>query len=169
MPRCCALWERLDISNKKSNGFDGTNCLTNREMGYSITMKQMGKAVNVDGRWMAEIIRNEACASCGACNHGRVESRHYPLPDDEYTQGQDVEIELPDSGAFLAAAIGYGIPLVCMIAALAIAVAAGLGDLWQAVIGIASLVVSFFILRALEPRIRKSALFSPKFTCKNQQ
>ena len=131
-------------------------------------MKQIGKAVCVDGRWMMEIVRSEACAQCGACSHGRVEMRRYPLPDGEYTAGESVEIELPDRGAFLAAVIGYGIPLLCMIAALGIAYAVGLGDGGQAIAGISSLVISFFTLRALEPRIRRSGLFEPRFSCKNQ-
>lgn len=128
-------------------------------------MTQTGKVVLVDGKWMGEIVRSDACAKCGACQHGQQESRLYPLPAGEYTEGQLIEITLPDGGALSASLIAYGIPIACMLIGLFVGYALGLSDLWQMALALVALVGSHFILKALEPRIRKSGRYEPRIDC----
>ncbi|MEG0935284.1 MAG: SoxR reducing system RseC family protein [Clostridia bacterium] len=116
----------------------------------------------VDGRLMAEVIRSEACHKCGQCQMGRQEKQHYPLPEGDYHVGDQVEMHLPDETAFPAALIAYGIPLFALLLGLGIAAALKLPDVWQAVVALASAVAGYFVLKALEPKIKRSGRFTPR-------
>ena len=132
-------------------------------------MTQTAQVVLVDGELVAKITRTEACAQCRACQHGQQEERYYPLPKGEYSVGDQVEITLPDSGAFVASAIAYGIPVAFMVLGLVIGSALNLPDWGQLVLALSSLAVSFFAIRALEPRIRRSGRFLPQYNCTNKE
>lgn len=130
-------------------------------------MDKTAVVVRVDGKLMAELTRSEACARCGACQHGRQESLRYPLPDGDYREGDEVVIRLPDANAFGASALAYGIPIACLLLGLALGMVLGLPDLAQAALGLSALAVSFFALKALEPRLKRSGRYEPKF-CNDQ-
>lgn len=132
-------------------------------------MTQTAEVIRVDGTLMAKITRTEACAKCGACQHGQQEARLYPLPKGEYKEGDLVEISLPDSGAFTASFIAYGIPVIFMVLGLVIGWALNWPDAGQIALALGALAVSFFIIRALEPRIRRSGRFAPSYSCANKE
>ena len=123
-------------------------------------MDKTAVVVRVDGKLMAELTRSEACAKCGACQHGRQE-------DGDYREGDEVVISLPDDNAFRASALAYGIPIVCLLLGLALGMVLGLPDLAQAALGLSALAASFFVLKALEPRLKRSGRYEPKF-CNDQ-
>ncbi len=131
-------------------------------------MIRSAKVVRVDGVLKAELIRSEACAKCGACQHGRTESMFYPLPKGNFTEGDTVEISLPDEGAFVASLIAYGIPLLCMILGLGLGFLLGLPELLQAALALGALAVGYFVLKALEPRIKRSGKYSPRYPCADE-
>lgn len=131
-------------------------------------MKQTAKVVRVEGELVAEVTRNEACAHCGACAHGRSASHYYPLLRGDYREGDTVEISLDDDHALSASLIAYGVPLLCLIAGLLIGVALKLPELWQAGLALGMLVVSYFVLKALDPKLRQSGRYEPHFPCEKQ-
>lgn len=114
-----------------------------------------------DGRLMAQVERSEACEKCGACAHGQVATQRYPLPDGTFQPGDPVAIELPDRGVLPAALLGYGVPLVMLLAGLLIGAALSLPEYAQALMALAFAVAAYVALHALEPRFRKS----PRFGC----
>ena len=126
----------------------------------------MARVVKVDGKWMGEIIRSEACAKCGACQHGQQEKRYYPLPEGDWREGDQVSITLPDQAAFAASALAYGIPLAGLLIGLIVVSALGLADAWQALGALIGLGAGYLALKTLEPRIRRSGRFAPK--CPNR-
>lgn len=128
-------------------------------------MNRTAQVVTVNGKLMARITRTDVCQRCGACQHGHEEERLYPLPKGDFAEGDTVEITLPDSGALVGSLIAYGIPVACLIAGLVIANALHLPDLAQIAVALAFLAASFFAIRALEPRIRKSGRFTPSYRC----
>lgn len=125
-------------------------------------MDTMATVVKVDGKWMGEIVRSEACAKCGACQHGRQERRYYPLPEGDWHEGDQVRISLPDQAAFSASALAYGIPLAGLLVGLAVPAALNLAEWWQALGALAGTGLGYLGLKLLEPRLRRSGKFAPK-------
>ena len=111
---------------------------------------------------MGEVLRSEACAKCGACSHGLEEKRYYPLPEGEWHEGDQVTISLPDTSAFAASVLAYGIPLAGLLMGLLIGALLGLADLWQGVAALAGLALGWLALKLLEPRLKRSGRFCPK-------
>ena len=121
-----------------------------------------------DGRLMAEVTRSEACAKCGACAHGQEEKRLYELPEGAFEVGDSVEIRLPDRSALPAALLGYGMPLLSMLIFLVIGFALGLPELYQALCALLGAALGYFVLKLLEPKLKKSGKFGYR-VCKEDK
>ena len=125
-------------------------------------MDTIAKVVRVNGQLMGEVLRSEACAKCGACSHGLEEKRYYPLPEGEWHEGDQVTISLPDTSAFAASVLAYGIPLAGLRMGRLIGALLGLADLWQGAAALAGLALGWLALKLLEPRLKRSGRFCPK-------
>lgn len=81
-------------------------------------MKREATVVNVNGKLMAEIVRTEACGQCHACDFGRKQKLHYPLPAGQYSEGDVVTLEVSDRALTRATLLAYGLPFLCLLAGL---------------------------------------------------
>lgn len=111
---------------------------------------------------MGEVIRSEACARCGACQHGQEEKRYYPLPEGDWKEGDIATITLPDGTAFAASLLAYGIPLAGLLAGIILAAALGAEDLWQLAGALIGLAAGYLALKLIEPRLKRSGKFVPR-------
>lgn len=115
------------------------------------------KVVTVNGVQMAEWRRTEACGSCSAC--GKRSPRYLKLPDGTYHDGEEIVLSLPDHGALRASLMGYGIPLGAMMLGLIVGAVLGIPEGWQVILILIMLGVGYGVLKALEPRLRRSGAF----------
>lgn len=133
-------------------------------------MNEYGKIIKTNnGEAVISIRRSSACDRCGACEMGcREEEMLLTVPNIlDGNIGDYVELELSDAQVLKASAITYLFPLVGLI----LGVAAGyliaplLGIDWEllgSITGIIFTVISFLIIRSLEPVFKKGNKYSPK-------
>lgn len=125
-------------------------------------MKQLASVVIENGKPMAEVIRPEACEACHACKYGRTERRLIALPEGDYHEGQQVELELKDGRVGAASLLAYGIPLVLLVIGLLVGAQLFQGELQQALCALGGVAVGLGILRLIEPLLKRSGGFAPQ-------
>lgn len=123
-------------------------------------MKQEATIVNVNGVLMAEITRSEACGECHACEFGRTQRMHYPLPAGNYREGDTVTLEISDRTASRAALMAYGIPLFCLAVGLILGSALFSAEWAQALTAIAFLAGGCVYLALSEKKRRQSGAYA---------
>lgn len=123
-------------------------------------MTREAKVIRENGKLMAEIIREEACASCRACRFGQEERLLMELPDDkDYCEGETIRLEMPDGDFSRGIILAYALPLVCMLAGL-FAFSGFAGEGVQAIGALAGLGVGLLIVRLVSNK-RKNHLPVP--------
>ena len=128
-------------------------------------MKRNAVVVNVNGRLMAEIVRTEACGQCHACDLGRSQKLHYPLPDGNYKEGDAVTLEVADRVLGRATLLAYGLPLVCLLAGLGLGMVLFRTEWAQAITAVGFLLIGFLLLAITEKKRKKNGLY----TCQAHQ
>ena len=106
--------------------------------------------------------RPDACEKCGACGgaSGRRETLRLKA---ECAPGNWVKVELPDGRFLSAAAIAYGIPLVCFLAGLFLGYFLSGGQETPALLGSAlGLGVGVLFLGLAERKIRNKPEWTPR-------
>lgn len=113
------------------------------------------------GRAVVRFVRSDACGHCNACfslgSHEADIEIDNPLGA---RPGDMVSIEMKGSGMVRASLIMYGVPLLGLLAG--VAVGAQWGDLYAAVGGVLLCAGTYFVLRGLEPRFAKMDQFKPR-------
>ena len=109
---------------------------------------------------------NEACGSCAsrkACSMGSSEQREivvYTSDASLYTIGESVKVGAKQSLGVVAVVLCYVVPLVVLVAALAVAVALGCSDGVSALISLGSTAIYYAILYLFRSRISKRIIFT---------
>lgn len=125
-------------------------------------MRQTGVVVLDKGKTaVVRFKKSDACGHCNACfrlggNEAEVELDN-PL---RAKAGDEVVIELHGKSVLSASLIVYGVPLVGLVAG--VALGSVWGDLYAALAAVLFAAGAFFILRALEPRFSRMREFKPR-------
>lgn len=123
-------------------------------------MKREATVKKHAGKLMAEIIRQEACGDCHACDFGRKEAMYYPLPDGHFEEGDKVFVEISDRALGRATLIAYGLPLVCLLAGLLLGSLLFSAEWLQALTALIFLLIGWSIIRATEKKRKNSETFT---------
>ncbi len=125
-------------------------------------MRQTGIVLSAQGNTATvRFQRSSACGKCNACFHLGKSEADIELDNALGAKpGDRVIIELHGKTVVKASVIVYGVPLVALIAGIAIGSAAG--DLYAALAGVLFAAGAFFLLRALEPRFSRMREFKPR-------
>lgn len=133
-------------------------------------MNELGEIVELkDKEAVIKVRRSSACGKCGACQMGsRSDEMFLTIPNTLNGRiGDYVELELASSQLLKASAITYLIPL----AALILGVIAGYmfgpdygmnPELAGSLMGLLFTALSFFVIRAMDPKFKKEHNFSPQ-------
>ena len=126
-------------------------------------MERVGEVVRIleDGKAVVRFERTKACKNCKMCANA---GENHALTEVENTLkakvGDMVEISLHSKSLIQATLIAYGIPLILLLAGVIV------GSMWSdavgAIAGIVLALVSFVILRLLEPRFSRVKTFKPR-------
>ena len=126
-------------------------------------MERVGEVVRIleDGKAVVRFERTKACKNCKMCANA---GENHALTEVENTLkakvGDLVEISLHSKSLIQATLIAYGIPLILLLAGVIV------GSMWSdavgAIAGIVLALVSFVILRLLEPRFSRVKTFKPR-------
>ena len=134
-------------------------------------MLESGIVMQVKEKTMiVEFERSEACAKCGACQHGQKQAMLMEVQRiGDVAIGDKVQVQLPESTLLKASFIAYGIPLLMLMAGLLggsyVAEALGLQgnpDHYAAIAGIALAGLSFTVIRLTEKKRGESGEYAPK-------
>jgi len=133
-------------------------------------LKETGKVVSVEGRQAVVMIqRSPACEKCGACKFGyRSNEMLVTIPNHLGAKpGDQVELSLDSSQFIKASAVMYLIPLFALVLGVVTGYMTGdiLGierQLCGAITGIVFTALSFALIRAMEPRLKRSNQFTPQ-------
>ena len=135
-----------------------------------MSLKEIGKVISVEGRQaVVQIQRSSACDRCVACKFGyRSNEMLITIPYLlDAKPGDQVELSLDSTQFVKASAVMYLFPLLALVLGVLIGYLTGdmLGierQLWAAMTGIIFTVLSFILIRAMEPRLKKSEQFTPQ-------
>ncbi len=123
-------------------------------------MKREATVVLHKGKLCALIVRSEACGDCHACNFGKKEEMHYPLPQGDYKEGDKVMIEISDRALGRATLIAYGLPLVCMLLGLSLGAVLFKAEWAQALSALIALAFGWLIIRATEKKRGRNRIYA---------
>lgn len=123
-------------------------------------MKREATVVLHKGKLCALIVRSEACGDCHACNFGKKEEMHYPLPQGDYKEGDKVMIEISDRALGRATLIAYGLPLVCMLLGLSLGAVLFKAEWAQALSALIALAFGWLIIRATEKNRGRNRIYA---------
>ncbi len=123
-------------------------------------MKREATVVLHKGKLCALIVRSEACGDCHACNFGKKEEMHYPLPQGDYKEGDKVMIEISDRALGRATLIAYGLPLVCMLLGLSLGAVLFKAEWAQALSALIALAFGWLIIRATERKRGRNRIYA---------
>ena len=105
--------------------------------------------------------RTDACGRCNACfTMGKKEAEVEIANTLAARAGDWVRIELHGKNVFLASLLMYGIPCAALV--LGAVLGSLWGDLYAALGGVLFAAGTFFIFRALEPRLSRTGRFKPR-------
>jgi len=133
-------------------------------------VKETGIVVEVDGgRAKIAIQKSEMCSQCGACRFADTNDRMVLTVNNDINAkiGDEVQIDLETSALLSATFIAYAIPLMAMIAGIVIGYwiasffKAANSDIYAAVAGLAFAILSFVVIRIMEPRLSKNKKYMP--------
>lgn len=132
--------------------------------GSALENGHVGLVKALDGGYaMVEFMRSKACAHCGACmslDSGKMEARVKNTLG--AAVGDFVSVEIRPQKIVAATLLGYGIPLVMLLAG--IAAGSLVSELVSIVAGLGLCAISYLVLHRLEPRFSKNAAYQPKMT-----
>ena len=123
-------------------------------------MKREATVVLHKGKLCALIVRSEACGDCHACDFGKKEEMHYPLPEGNYKAGDKVMIEISDRALGRATLIAYGFPLLCMLLGLLLGAILFNAEWAQAASALSALLIGWLIIRITEKKRGRNQLYA---------
>lgn len=133
------------------------------------TITHKGRIVSISPEiTKVEIISESACASCHAksiCGAGESQSKIVEVPTsgwDNYSAGDEVTLELKASMGHKAVWVAYCIPLIVLVAALLVCLAAGTSELEAGLIAIGSVALYYVGIALFGGRLKNEYNFSIK-------
>ena len=124
-------------------------------------MLRTGKVVSAgNGELEVCFERPEACAHCGACG-GQKEETLVKIPGDAPV-GRWIDVDMPEGQVLKASVLAYMLPLVMLLAGLALGSVLFSQEALWAVVGIACMGLSWLVLRLIEKRMRRQEKWRPK-------
>lgn len=134
-------------------------------------MDQIGRITEVTPEGYAKVFieRNKACEKCGICHMGETQELQLTVPNIINAQpGDRVMVNLHGADVIAAGAIVYIAPIVALLVGLGggYFLATNLNlvnpDLWGIGLGFLTMGLTYFVIRAMEPRFRKSDNYQPE-------
>lgn len=113
-----------------------------------------------------EILSESACAAChakGLCGLGESKTKLVDVrtsPFGTYGVGDEVNVELKATMGQKAVFVGYGIPLVIMLAVLLILLECGAGELTAGLSAIGSVALYYLVVWIFRNRLRNEYVFN---------
>ena len=104
--------------------------------------------------------RPEACAHCGACG-GEKHQTLVKIPGD-VPVGRWVDVEMPDGQVVKASVAAYVLPLILLLAGIALGTLLFDREALWALTGFVCMALSWFVLRLIERRARGRAPWQPR-------
>lgn len=132
-------------------------------------MKQQATIVRHNGRLMAEVVRSEACRSCGACNFGKQERVYIDTGALRCTEGDTVTVEIDEGSVSRASLAAYGIPAAALFAGLFIGAVISDTDYIQALCALAGLAAGLAVLSRLDKKLKRTGRFTPKVSLVSEE
>jgi len=131
------------------------------------TIKHKGRVTDITPEiTTVEIISESACASChakGLCGMSESKVKEVLVrtsPWGTYGVGDEVTLELKATMGQKAVMVGYGIPLVILMAVLLILFQCGAGELAAGLSAIAAVAVYYFVIWLLRDKLRNEYIFN---------
>ena len=109
---------------------------------------------------------DEACGSCAsrkACAMGQSTKREIVVCTDDaerYSVGEVVNVSARQSAGLMAVVLCYVVPLVVLVATLAIAISLGVGDGISAMISLGVTAIYYAVLGLFHKRISQKVIFT---------
>lgn len=120
------------------------------------TVKHKGRITAIDSeKTTVEIISESACASCHAaslCGMSEAKTKIIEVrtnPYVVYAVGEEVNVSLKATMGHKAVWMGYGVPLVVLMAGILIPTALGVAELASGLIGLGAVALYYVALRLL--------------------
>lgn len=120
----------------------------------TVTHKGRIKAIDPE-KTTVEIISESACASCHAaslCGMSEAKTKIIEVrtsPYVMYSVGEEVNVSLKATMGHKAVWMGYGVPLVVLIAGILVPTAFGVSELASGLVGLGAVAVYYAVLRML--------------------
>jgi len=127
-------------------------------------MYEKGVVVAVEGgKAKVEFTRTAMCKNCKACLKAGPDKMMVVVENTLNAQvGDTVAVAMNSSTFMEATLIMYGVPLLGLLAGVGIPMAFGAADWVSALCGILCAAGAYGVIRALEPRFKKSPKFGPR-------
>jgi len=131
------------------------------------TIKHKGRITDITPEiTTVEIISESACASChaqGLCGMSESKVKEVLVrtsPWSTYGVGDEVTLELKATMGQKAVIVGYGIPLVILMAVLLILFQCGVGELASGLAAIGAVAVYYLVIWLLRGKLRNEYIFN---------
>jgi len=123
-------------------------------------MLRTGKVVSAkNGELQVCFERPEACQHCQAC--GETHESLVTIPGDA-PAGSRIDVDMPEKQVLKASLLAYVIPLLMLLAGLALGLKLFRKETWAALLGIGCMGASWFVLRLIDRRMRARAGWHPR-------
>lgn len=130
------------------------------------SISHTGRIVEVTPEFTTvEIISESACSACHAsslCGLSEYTRKAVQVPTrgwDDYKAGDEVNVVLKASMGHKAVWLAYVIPLVVLVTVLMVSLAAGLGELFSALLALTCTVLYYFVIYLCRERLRNEYVF----------
>ncbi len=124
-------------------------------------MNEVGTVASLDGKY-AEVRfkRQSMCKHCGACIKAGPDEMMVRVLNTEGARVGDRVAVAMGQGAFMEASLlMYGVPLLALLAGLAVPLLAGVSEYIAAAVGVVCAVLAFAVIKRFEPKISKNQKF----------
>ena len=133
------------------------------------TVTHKGRIVEITPEFTTvQIVSEPACAAChakGLCGVSEGTAKRIVVPTgafDTWGVGDEVTLELKASMGHKAVLVGYGIPLVILVAVLLVTLRCGIGELAAGLSAIAAVAFYYLAIWLLRNVLRNEYLFNIK-------
>ncbi|MBQ7520632.1 MAG: SoxR reducing system RseC family protein [Clostridia bacterium] len=132
-------------------------------------MLRTGRVVSAkDGELQVCFQRPEACAHCSAACGGQAHETLVAIPGDAPV-GRWIDVDMPEGQVLKASAWAYVMPLALLLLGLWVGSLLFENEALWAVTGIACMLLSWFILRLLDKRVRSRGPWQPKIVAVHEE